>query len=178
MKRIIVISIFGCFVLSIYGYALDCAQLFITPTGESWKVERLVYSPGGIQNAGFTDSNGNPITKDFFGNYPHWIYVIKNNDSLEIRYYGPQDIIREFPGHKSEIDSLRKSKEEERKIYQEKSRHINAAQRVLGLGSVCEEDTIGDRHYPKIDRAYEETELKIRCFNILSFCGERCTSPV
>ena len=168
MKRIIVISIFGCFVLSIYGYALDCAQLFITPTGESWKVERLVYSPGGIQNAGFTDSNGNPITKDFFGNYPHWIYVIKNNDSLEIRYYGPQDIIREFPGHQSEIDSLRKSKKEELEIYQEKSRHINTARRVFGL-ALIEEKSIGDRHYTEIDQAYKETH------NMLSLLSQEVT---
>lgn len=131
-----------------------------------WKIEKLIYSPDGIQKSGLVDSQGQEVTKDEFGNYPHWVYEVVNIQNGAKAYVGPNDIETLFPQRKPEIAQLRKDKESLLTGYKTKVLNIYNLHSLFDINEIelsqlkdlLETDKIGDRDFNQIDAVYSHLE--------------------
>lgn len=102
-----------------------------------WRIERLHHVLPNISAAGWTDSRtGAPITRDFFGNYPAWVYELRHEPTLTTIYVGPDDIetlFHDFPDRLNEKETFRKEKEALLTRIRERLRQLQRLQALLGI---------------------------------------------
>ena len=129
---------------------------------DQWDIAALTFSPGGIQNAGWTDPQGRRVESDEFGNRPHWIYELQNRVNGNRVYVGQDDIRHLLPAREAEIQKMREEKETLITQYRLRAEQILALTRWLAadldsgdLPALLQKRMLGDRDFPRIDQQYD-----------------------
>jgi len=129
------------------------------------QIEQLIFSPGGIQNAGLRSFKGSGVVADEFGNRPHWVYKLVNTQNKKFVYVGPDDIITLFSDNldrKEQISEMRSEKENILAGYRNKALVILKLRQLLELKDedlsklefLLRPAALGDIHFGYIDVLY------------------------
>lgn len=166
--------------LDLSGYSLtwtsDIDSQFWDAVSSDWEIVDLVYSHDGIQNSGIVNSRGE--NKDEFGDYPNWIYRLKNKlrPDLPPIPVGPDDVRTLFPKRQDVIEELKEEKKETHTGYKKKLESILKLRGLIDNTDITAKLTslkpvqgkgISDRDFEFIDEACHIQELAWE-----NLCGE------